>query len=70
MRGGLEGARVPDPDQDHGPFRVDNSFGRGELEVAIREGLEHSLTDCVVTPMVSRLRSIHRRRSWQQLLRE
>ena len=70
MLGGLEGARVPNPDQDHRRFGVDNSFGRGELEVALREGLEHSFPDCAVAPLVSRIRSIHRRRSWQQILRE
>ena len=42
MRGGLEGARVPNPAQDHSRFGVDDSFGSGEFEVALGEGLEYS----------------------------
>ena len=46
MRGGLEGARVPNPAQDHSRFEVDDSFGSGEFEVALEEGLERSLPVC------------------------
>ena len=43
IRGGLEGAVVPNPAQDHSRFGVDDSFGSGEFEeVALGEGLEHS----------------------------
>ena len=43
MRGGLQGAKVPNPAQDHSRFGVaDDSFGSGEYEVALGEGLEYS----------------------------
>ena len=42
MRGGLEGARVPNPAQYHSRFGDDDSFGSGEFEVALGEGLEYS----------------------------
>ena len=43
MRGGLEGTRVPNPAQDHSRFGVDDSFGRGEFEVALGVAYEQAL---------------------------